>query len=179
MSKSLATFEQSIKDAEYLLEHFDVIHPKSPEQAEVLKRAGLVMALTAWETYIEDRLVESVKFRLAVVKGSSIGHFMLNRMDEELKRLHNPTSDKVKKLFEEFLDFDVTTQWKWGNYKPALARQTLNAFISKRGDAVHRSKKLKSGAPEPDLVRRETLDKAIRFLKGLVAATDKACANIE
>ena len=59
MSRAYQSFEYSIKDAEELLAHFDAINTNPPPaNAEVLKRAGLVMALTAWETYVEDRLLE-------------------------------------------------------------------------------------------------------------------------
>jgi hypothetical protein len=50
MSKAKLSFESSIKDAEDLLAHFDNMPKPPPPNAEVLKRAGLVMALTAWET---------------------------------------------------------------------------------------------------------------------------------
>ena len=61
MSRALQSFEYSIKDAEELLAHFDDINTNPPPpNAEVLKRAGLVMALTAWETYVEDRLQEEM-----------------------------------------------------------------------------------------------------------------------
>ena len=57
MSKASETFEHSIKDAENLLKHFNTLHPGSghpPPDVEILKRAGLIMAMTAWETYVED-----------------------------------------------------------------------------------------------------------------------------
>ena len=60
-SKALENFEHAIQDARDLLGHFDALnkHPPPPE-AEVLKRASLVMALAALETYVEDRIVEAV-----------------------------------------------------------------------------------------------------------------------
>ena len=59
MSQAFLQFEQGIKDSEELLAHFDSINQSPlPASAEVLKRAGLVMALTAWETYVEDRVTE-------------------------------------------------------------------------------------------------------------------------
>ena len=60
-SQALVTFEHAIQDALDLLGHFDALnkHPPPPE-AEVLKRASLVMALAALETYVEDRIVEAV-----------------------------------------------------------------------------------------------------------------------
>ena len=115
MSEAKISFEYGIQDAEDLLGHFDAINKKPPpERAEVLKRAGLVMALTAWETYVEE----------------------------------------------------------WANTDSARARKLLNQWISKRGDAVHRSKPVNNGSPVPHLIKRDELAKAIRFIKELVKATD-------
>jgi len=59
-SKAIQTFEHAIQDAIDLLSHFDALNTKPPPpQIEVLKRASLVMALAALETFFEDRLVEA------------------------------------------------------------------------------------------------------------------------
>ena len=65
MSQASKDFDESIQDAQNLLNHFNTLneHPPPPE-LEVLKRAGLVMAMTAWETYVEDRLREASAQRL-------------------------------------------------------------------------------------------------------------------
>lgn len=173
MSKAKTTFETSIKDSEELLAHFDALPKPPPHNADILKRAGLVMALTAWETYVEDLVLEEVTSRLRVVNGSYVGKFVLKRLEEELKRFHNPTSEKVRKIFLDFLEMDITAHWEWSNYDCSKAKKTLDELISKRGDAVHRSRPLASGvAAAPHLVKRDDLDKAIRFLKALVDATD-------
>lgn len=156
-----------------LLQHFDSVHKKSPEDSEVLKRAGLVMALTAWETYVEDRIREAVQARLRALDGSPVSKFVGRRLDDELKRFHNPTSDKTKRLFLDYLEVDVTASWKWAGYDCASAKKTLDDFIAKRGDAVHRSKPTAT-VPPPHLVKRDELDKAIRFLRNLVDATERA-----
>jgi len=175
MSKSKTTFESSIKDAEELLHHFDAINKKPPpESAEVLKRAGLIMALTAWETYVEDRITEEMESRLKVVNGSHLGHFVHGRLKDELKRFHNPNTDKTKRIFLDFTGIDVTAKWEWQNVDPIKAKNTLDELIAKRGDAVHRSKPAASGCPAPHLIKREELEKAIKFLKNLVAASDQA-----
>ncbi len=174
MSKACISFEGSIKDAEDLLEHFDALPKPPPANAEVLKRAALVMALTAWETYVEDRIREEVSRRLRVVTGSYVGKFVAVRLEEELKRFHNPTSDKTRKIFQDFLEIDIVSGWEWANFDSAKARKTLDELISKRGDAVHRSKPQIPGSPSaPHLIKREELEKAIRFLRSLVEATDK------
>jgi hypothetical protein len=105
-SRAKHTFDISIRDAEQLLDHCRSLGHPLPQSAEVFKRAGLVMALTAWETYVEDRVLEGLQARL----GSDSSHaarFMLTKLEEQLKRLHNPTSDKTKRLFSEYLEIDV------------------------------------------------------------------------
>jgi len=93
---------------------------------------------------------------------------------EELKRFHNPTSEKTKRIFLDYLEIDITASWKWLHFTPELTRKTLDELISKRGDAVHRSKPINGGSTSPHLVKREELEKAIRFLKNLVDVTDNA-----
>lgn len=118
---------------------------------------------------------EEVQKLLKVLSGSHAGEFMSARLEEELKRFHNPTSDKTRKLFIDFLKIDVTTEWKWAPYEPKTARAMLDEWMSKRGDAVHRSRIPTVGeSPAPHPVKKDDLEKAIRFLKSLVAATDRA-----
>jgi hypothetical protein len=174
MSRAAAAFESSLQDAQVLLEYFDDARKDSAEKAEVLKRAGLVVALTAWETYVEDRLQDAVRSRLRVIEGSSAAHFVMRRLELELKRFHNPSSEKTKQIFQDYLDVDVTASWAWLHFDPALARKTLDELIHKRGGVVHRAKPKNGGPPAPHPVKREELERAIRFLKGLVAATDNA-----
>lgn len=88
-SKAKATFDGSIKDAEELLSHCNSLGHPLPQKAEVFKRAGLVLALTAWETYVEDRVIEAVHHRLPV-DATHAERFMLAKLDEELRRFHNP-----------------------------------------------------------------------------------------
>lgn len=173
MSRALQSFEYGIKDAEELLGHFDAVNSSPPPaNAEVLKRAGLVMALTAWETYVEDRLLEEMNKKLSVVSGSYVGDFVLKKLHQDLKQFHNPSSDKTKRIFQEYLGLDVTEGWSWANYDQKKVRTTLDSWIAKRGDAVHRSKPINNGAPVAHLIKRDELEKAIRFIKDLVKATD-------
>jgi hypothetical protein len=175
MSKAKLSFESSIKDAEELLAHFDAMPKPPPPNAEVLKRAGLVMALTAWETYVEDRVLEEVTMRLRVVEGSYVGKFVLTRLEQELKRFNNPTAEKTRKLFTDFLEVDVTQGWEWQDFDRTKVKKTLDELIARRGDVVHRSKVIVAGAPPPPhAVKRDYLERSIRFLKLLVEATDKA-----
>lgn len=166
-------FDAAIKDAEELLAYCNSLGHPLPQKAEVFKRAGLVMALTAWETYIEDRVVESVRQRVS----ADVSHaekFMLAKLDEELKRFNTPATEKTRKLFADYLAIDVTTEWHWNGVDVPKAKEKLDALVKKRGDAVHRSKVSASGISAPHLVSKDDLEKAIRFLKELVAATERA-----
>ncbi|MDR6857856.1 HEPN domain-containing protein [Variovorax guangxiensis] len=95
---------------------------------------------------------------------------MSGKLEEELKRFHNPNSEKSRKLFQDYLEIDVISGWKWQQFEPPVARKTLDELIAKRGDAVHRSKLVRNGPPAPSLIKRDELEKAIRFLRGLVEA---------
>jgi hypothetical protein len=174
-SQSRLAFDESIKDAERLLDHCRSLGHPLPESADVFKRAGLVMAMTAWETYVEDRVLEGVRDRIGKDE-SHAAAFMLGRLAEERSRLHNPTWQKTRKLFEDYLQVDVTAYWRWQHFEPAQATARLDELLKKRGDAVHRATIRSGGPSKPHLVTKPELEKAIHFLKELVVATDRALA---
>lgn len=173
MSESLLNFKRAISDAQELLTCYDTLNANNSTNLvpEVLKRACLIMTLTAWETYVEDIATELFNNKFGALKGSQIGNFMEKQFNNRLKMFHNPDSQKTKQIFEEFFGVDVTEQWAWSNYIPKQARETLNSWLKKRGDAVHRAK---IDLIQPQIVKRDELDKCIRFITDLAIATDKA-----
>jgi len=174
-SKASLTFSESIKDAENLLAHFITLNPeKPPPETEVLKRAGLVMAMTAWETYVEDRLTEVAVEKLKGIGDPHIAGYVQGRLIDEISRLHNPTSAKTIQLFKDFAGVDLSNAWTWNHMDALSARKRLDDYIKLRGDVVHRSRKSQPGPTPPHPVNKDDLLKAIRFLKELVNATDKA-----
>jgi len=178
MSKVLETFNESIKDAEELLSHFDHIRgekrqTKPDESTEVLKRSGLIMAVTAWETYVEDRLREIIEGHLAGLQNSVVAKIVKDRLEEDLKRFNTPNADNTKRIFLTYTNNDVTANWVWNNVMPKEAQQKLNQFIVKRGEAAHRSK-TRGDSTAPHLITKDELRSAINFFKELAKATDKA-----
>ncbi len=170
MSEAGKLFEHSIKDAENLLTRFDLDKHNPTNGSEALKRAGMIVALAAWETYIKDRFREEIDVWLCSLKGSQISNFVLKKVDEDLKRFFNPNHERTKLLFKTYFDIDITEHWRWDNYLQLQAKKALNELISKRGDAAH---KANTSAYSAHIVKRDDLEKAIRFLKGLVSATEK------
>jgi hypothetical protein len=178
MSKALISFEQAIGDAEELLNCYDKLN--EPESSlnppEVLKRASLIMTLTAWETYVEDIATEMFNDKFGIIIGSHLGNVIEKKFYERLKVFNNPDSVKTKQLFVEFFGVDVTEAWVWNSYKtPKETSTVLNEWAKKRGEAVHRAQPDKSLT---HIAKRTELDKCIRFFKELVEITDKTLMSI-
>lgn len=171
-SAALKAFQHAVQDATDLLNHFDALnkHPPPPE-AEVLKRASLVMALAALETYVEDRIREAVA-AVAGPEESRLSKFYKASLEIDLKVFHSPNTDRVKGIFEKYLNLDVTKGWTWNNYEPDRASTELNRIVKKRGDIAHRSWRPIAGVPTPHAVTRDDLRKHIRFIQDLAVATD-------
>lgn len=174
-SYSCNAFALAIQDAENMLKHFNALNTKPPPpENEVLKRAGLIMAMTAWETYVEDRVREAATVRLSVLNDSAIGAFVTSKLKDEIKRLNNPNAEKTLQLFREYAGVDLEDKWCWNNFTAPQARERLNQLLKLRGDVVHRSRPFQPGPPVSHAVRKDELEKAIRFIKDLVSATENA-----
>ena len=175
MTTAKEAFQQSILDAENLLAHFNKLNTKPPPpEIEVLKRAGLVMAMTAWETYVEDRLLEAAAERVRAVPYHSMAQFFQAKLADEIKRLHNPTYDKTVQLFQDYANVNLSEMWAWNQYDAKAVREHLNRYLKLRGDVVHRSRIVSPGPPQPHPVTKEDLQRVIRFLRNLVEATERA-----
>jgi len=173
MSNASETFTESIRDAENLLKHFDALNSgPPPPELEVLKRAGLVMAMTAWETYVEDRLEEACAERLANLTDRFIAELVESKLADEIKRLHNPNSQKTIELFRDYAGVDLAPSWAWNGYDSSQVRERLNQYLKLRGDVVHRSRAA-SPSPSAHPVKKDDLEKAIKFLKNVVDATER------
>lgn len=175
MSRAKDNFDIAIQDAERILDAYDKLNRdridnRDPEE---LKRAALIMSLTAWETYVEDRITEVLQNQMRTLDGSQVARFVTETLKRELKYFHTPNTRKTKELFERFLNIDVTAGWNWAGFETKTSTARLDEWIKKRGDAVHRSVMDKQSG---HLVSREDMKKCVTFFKNLVEATDKTLA---
>ncbi len=175
MSQASKSFDEFIQDAENLLNHFNTLNTlPPPPDIEVLKRAGLVMAMTAWESYVEDRLLEASEERLRNLNNEPIARFVKRKLDLEIKQLNNPKSARTIELFNEYAFVDLTSAWSWNNFEPKVVKETLDDYLTLRGQVVHRSRLVDENGSNAHPVKKGDLEKVIRFLKSLVEATEKA-----
>lgn len=174
-SEAYNDFLISIQDSVDLMNHFNALnsHPPPPE-IEVLKRASLVMALAALETYFEDRITEAVEVVSSKrSRKDKLVNFYKRALEEDLKSFHSPSVERVKQLFIKYLDIDVTLGWSWNGYNPKKAKTELNRLVKKRGDIAHRSLRPMPGQPAPHAVTKEDMRKHLHFIKEMVRITDK------
>ena len=81
MSIALNNFKIAMRDANDLLDCYDSLNAgEQPKAPEVLKRATLIMVLTAWETYIEDLACEMLNSKFGILKGSHVGKFVQDQL---------------------------------------------------------------------------------------------------
>jgi hypothetical protein len=173
-SKALQTFDHAIRDAVDLLDHFDALNKQPPPpEIEVLKRASLVMALAALETYFEDLLLELVESLCSQNNTNErLSEFFRVSLTHDLKVFHTPSADRVKPIFMKYLGYDITEGWFWNNCDPAKARAELNRLAKKRGDIAHRSWRPLPGQPTQHAVTRDAMRKHVHFIKELARVTD-------
>jgi len=172
MTQAYENFKKVIDEVEELEACYGVIENETPYHAlRVLKRAVLIMTLTAWETYVEDVAEELIQKKLALVNDSLLRRFVEKSFRKTHKQLNTPNFQISKQLFEEFLGIDVTEKWVWPGFDQAKVKETLSKWIKKRGEAVHR---LSADDNSPDIVERVELIECIKFSTELVKATESA-----
>lgn len=177
-SNASLTFDHAIQDAVDLVNHFDNLNTRPPPpENEVLKRASLVMALAALETYFEDRLVEAVE-TVAAAGVPRLSQFMQDSLANDLKYFHTPSADRVRPLFQKYLGVDITEAWQWNMMEPHAARTELNKLAKKRGDIAHRSGRPPNGTPTKHAVSRDDLRRHIHFIRQVVLTTDAFLAEL-
>jgi hypothetical protein len=179
-SKALQAFEHALQDSTDLLRHFDALNTKPPPpDIEVLKRASLVMALAALETYFEDRIVEAVDTICSGSENDSLTNFYRESLETDLKFFHSPSADRVRQIFQKYFGFDVSEGWSWNNCDPAKAKAELNRLVKKRGDIAHRSLRpsSKEAQPQQHAVTRDALRKHIHFITQIANTTDDFLAS--
>lgn len=175
MSNSLSNFNRAIRSKTTARVFWKIKQSSRIKFLRRLKKSQPYFDVNSLGNVCRRCCKGSFDAKFSLIKGSQFGKFAENQLNERLKFFHNPNSNKTKKLFEEFFGLDVTEQWKWNNVLPKDAREQLNKWTSKRGEAVHRAQ---LDTTQPHIIKRDELEKCLRFFEELAKATDKALSVI-
>ncbi|HET9284494.1 MAG TPA: HEPN domain-containing protein [Candidatus Angelobacter sp.] len=200
-----SNFNYAIGDVSILLKTHDTETKRNagrPDRnLEVFKRAGVILAITAWEAYIEDTLAAQFSERLKKATSphdikrafNSVSHSWLSsqpkppelakwtgegwkdaireKFNHDVSALNTPDSANIKVLFERYLDLDITKYWRWSNICSSKACEKLDELIHLRGELVHKGKEIFD--LKAKVLRRNLLE-AKQTIERLVACTDRA-----
>jgi hypothetical protein len=205
ITEALAHYEAALRDVHTLVDIYSREWQRSGEKTrqelQVFKRSGVILTVTAWETYVEDTLALRFRERLdrsdtpddvgrafnavaqtwltsgpkpcdvAAWAGEGWKAVILDRFEEQLARLNTPNSEEVGKLFKRYLELDVREIWKWQGTSSNKACKKLDSLIRRRGQLVHRG-----GEKNTDgtVVRLDRLRADIRLIERLVWCTETA-----
>jgi hypothetical protein len=103
-----------------------------------LNRAAVVISMSAWESYIEELLRESLEALRpappAVGHWPALNAFILG----EIGRFHTPNAQNVANLIHRCLGLaDVRNAWGWRNCSAAHAEALLNEALGFRHEIAH------------------------------------------
>jgi hypothetical protein len=176
LSPAKAAFDIRIAEASDLLEHFNHVEAQPPPAIDVvLKRACLVMALTAFESYIRDRLNEAADQKYAEARNSWLTQVYTDALAKDLKVFRFTAVESVKELFTKHFSIDVAKGWTWNGFDSAQACAALDELAKSRLDAGNASP-LRTDLT-PAVVTREELGMRIQFVRNLVLATEIVLAS--
>jgi hypothetical protein len=167
---------------------------------EALHRAGVVLTIAAWESYVEEVLREAYDVIMTnglAVSGTTTATipawaqhlFKLRATDlgHHLKQFNTPNAQNVRRLMEEWLGLDPTASWQWNskgpgeNWNAETCRKQLDLWLRIRHGVAHGGGLPKDipwlqGSKGPRLVLYHMKD-CKHTLMHLVRLTDEAIEN--
>ena len=93
---------------------------RPPIQYEALKRSALILAVTAWESFVEDTVQQQLEFQLNLAASPSSVQSVFNRVANEWL-----SSDEPKRLTDKLINW---TGDSWKNFVRASLTAKLEKF---------------------------------------------------
>jgi hypothetical protein len=115
-------------------------------EQEAIHRAGVVLVVAAWESYVETVLKEAFASVVASAAGGpSWASHILKLKEAEVKKaageFNTPNAENVQRMFKAALDFDPIPAWKWRapqrNWNSNQMKERLNAWVRIRHSVAH------------------------------------------
>jgi hypothetical protein len=136
-----------------------------------LNRAAVVIAVSAWEAYIEELVRESIN-ALRPAAGP-LGAWSVHNASVrgQLDRFNNPNLENVRRLLSDSIGMtDVHQFWVWRNCTAPQAAQRLAAAMKARHQIAH-------GVNPRPVIYNHYSSQLPDFFKRLGLATDQAVRN--
>lgn len=114
-------------------------------QQESLHRAGVVMTVAAWESYVESVLREGMA-ALQPAAGAPawarvVQQQAVVRANAEASQLHTPNAENVRRLFETTIGYNPHPDWHWTatrrNWNVLQVTTRLNEWLRIRHSVAH------------------------------------------
>lgn len=113
---------------------------------DALHRAGVVLAVAAWESYVENVTKEA----LQAISGAAVGNptaaslaaLEIQHCDRSVGRFNTPNAENVRDLFQKHLLFDPWPHWVWKasgrrQWNAIFMRERLNHWLQVRHSIAH------------------------------------------
>ena len=172
MSKALDFFCNGFSDAESILTIYDChnqnsnqikeFYPDGMPNIDVLKRACVIMAFTAFESFFENLITE--------INNKQIYDFSNEKRNKMLERFHNPTSKNIVELYKSWFGIEncLKTICFDGRNAEDICDQ-LDEYLKIRGQIVHVQK---IDSSKEDVAKKENVIKILNFLKKFAESFD-------
>jgi hypothetical protein len=205
-SKSFRSFKYNLIDVDRLRQAHTALNNGEQGRKKLghITRSGVVMLCASWEHYCENLLRESARYLCTTLAGPLELHKEVQKeiskavrdsshelkplylsgdgwkqvyqdhVDTLLNALHTPKSGKLNDYFKRLLGVEkISAVWK-------LSENTLDAFVSVRGDIAHRGRHadyvtINDLNTYRDQVRQYVVETDNAISAHLKAATKKTC----
>ncbi len=175
--------------------------PGAMEGLEFFLHAGIILSVTAWETYIEDMISDAFTRKLAKATQpkdllstfNSVAKVWLSNQPKppdlamwtsdswkdvikeyfrtELMAINTPDRKNIRAISTKYLDFDLVERWSGGNETTLNAGQKLDELITLRGSLVHNPVKFYKESGD---LNEQDVEDAIALINVLSEYTDEA-----
>jgi len=103
-----------------------------------LNRAAIVLAVSSWEAYLEQVVIECLEALRPGVPPLGVWPALNASVRGNLGRFNTPNAENTQKLFlESFGIQNVTDDWRWRNCTSTQARDQLNLALNNRHRIAH------------------------------------------
>ena len=136
-----------------------------------LNRAIVVMAVSAWEAYVEHVVMEAVDALRPPTPPLGSWPALRASVSSAKGRFNSPNPENVKKFIRDAIGLDdVTDNWSWQGTSPQSARERLTRVVQLRHQIAH-------GVHPRPTVHHGRAARLPEFFRHLAECTDAAIRN--